>query len=297
MGGETPRAADSLNMATQSERLGFDSVWLVDHFLHEPYADEQAFGHTMPQEWRGRKIGFWECWTMASALAVATTKVEIGTLVSNTGYRNPALLARMADTVDELSQGRLIMGVGAGDFPSEYEMFGYPWENRVGKFEEALQIIGPMLKGQSVTFDGQFYRTKEAALRPHGPREQGPPILIGMLDGGPRMRRLVAQYADHWNCWLVGGRDYETCLQSVTEACEKHGRDPATLVKNAAIGIALPDQTPCPPTVKPLQGSPFEIAEKLAEFLSNDVDHVVIWLHPMTPSALDGLGEILSLLD
>ena len=109
----------------------------------------------------------------------------------------------MADTLDELSGGRFILGLGAGAVPSEYDAFGYDFERRVGRFEEALQIIRPLLRGESITFSGEFYRTDEAVLRPKGIRSEGPPILIGLLKGGPRMQRLVAQYADQWNCWLA----------------------------------------------------------------------------------------------
>ena len=109
----------------------------------------------------------------AGALARETRRVEIGTLVVNTGYRNPALLARMADTIDELSEGRLILGLGAGDFESEHVAFGYPWDRRVSRFEEALQIIRPLLRGEKVTFEGEFYTTREAENIPKGPRPEG----------------------------------------------------------------------------------------------------------------------------
>ncbi|MBS35173.1 MAG: hypothetical protein CMO26_04510 [Thiotrichales bacterium] len=297
MDGHTPRGEDVLAMARRAEDIGLDSVWLVDHFLHEPYVDEQAFGHQMPEDMKGHKVGFWECWTMAAAIAVATERVEIGTLVTNTGYRNPTLLARMIDTVDELSDGRLICGVGAGDFPSEYQMYGYDWGRRVGKFEEALQILTPMLRGESVSFDGEFYFANDAELRPRGPRSDGPPLLIGLLEGGPRMRRLVAQYADHWNCWLVGGRDYDSCYEVVVQACRKHGRDPATLVKNAAIGMWMPGRECTDPAINPMTGSAEELAEQLRSFLSKDIDHVVIRLDPMTLDGLHQLDDVLGLLD
>ncbi len=296
MGGVTPRGADVIALARQAEAIGLDSVWLVDHFLHEPYADEAQWGHPMAEEAKGVKVGFWECWTLAAAIAVTTGRVEIGTLVSNTGYRNPALLARMADTVDELSAGRLIMGLGAGDFPSEYQAFGYPWERRVGRFEEALQIIAPLMRGETVSFEGEFYRVAEAELRPKGGRPQGPPILIGLLEGGPRMRRLVAQYADHWSCWLAGGRVYEDCYRTMVQACEKHDRDPATLVKNATIAIRFPGHVPDDPSVTPFTGSVESLAAQLGTFLENDVDHVVVWLEPMSSAGLDSLGEVLARL-
>lgn len=300
MAGKTASGPEILELAKLSEDIGVDSVWLVDHFLFEPYVDEAEYGVEYPDEMKGKKVGFWECWTLASALAAITDRVEIGTLVANTGYRNPALHARMADTVDELSGGRLIFGIGAGDYRTEHDAFGYPWERRVGRFEEALQIICPLLKGESVTFGGEFYSTEEARLAPKGPRPDGPPILIGLLKGGPRMKRLVTQYADHWNCWLVEDsrpEAYRESYQSILEACEKHGRDPATLVKNAAVGVCFPGNALPVDDAVPFSGSNAEIAEQLSRFLDEDVDHLVIWLEPCTRDGIEQLSKVLEQLD
>ena len=168
MGGATASGADVLRFARRAEAIGFDSVWLVDHFCYFAAAELEALGASAPPELAGRVFGAWECMVTAGALARETRRVEIGTLVVNTGYRNPALLARMADTIDELSEGRLILGLGAGDFESEHVAFGYPWERRVGRFEEALQIIRPLLRGEKVTFEGEFYTAQEAENIPKG---------------------------------------------------------------------------------------------------------------------------------
>ncbi len=294
MAGETASGPDIIELGKTAEEVGLDSVWLVDHFAYEPYVDEAAWGHVYAEEWKGVVVGFWECWTLASALAAVTQRVEIGTLVTNTGYRSPSLLACMANSVDEVSGGRLVLGVGAGDFRSEHEAFGFPWDRRVGRFEEALQIIGPLLKGEHVTFSGEHYQTRNAVLAPKGPRAEGPPILIGLLEGGPRMRRLVAQYADHWNCWLVGGRRaYRDSYEPVMAACERHGRDPATLVKNAAIGIRLPGHGVDAADMNPWEGSPDELADRLGRFLEEDVDHVVVWLDPNTKAGIEALAGVL----
>jgi len=162
MGGETARGAEILALAKFGEALDFDSVWLVDHFLWN-VVDREHLDEVPPEGSEGLRFGYWECWTLASALAAATSRVEIGTLVTNTGYRNPALLARMAETVDEISGGRVILGIGAGAIAGEYEAFGYDFERRIGRFEEALQILRPMLRGEAVTFDGEFYRTQTAS--------------------------------------------------------------------------------------------------------------------------------------
>lgn len=300
MGGETARGTEILGLAKLGEALDFDSVWLVDHFLWN-VVDREHLDEVPPEGSEGLRFGYWECWTLASAVAAATSRVEIGTLVTNTGYRNPALLARMAETVDEISGGRVILGVGAGAIAGEYEAFGYDFERRIGRFEEALQIIRPMLRGEAVTFDGEFYRTRNAELLPKGPRSNGPPILIGILKGGPRMKRLAVQYADHWNCWLTWldsrVETYREAYREIVEACEKHGRDPATLQKNVAIAICFSGSKSDMPGALPLMGSNEEIAGELARYLEEDVDHIVIKLQPMTRETIEMLARILELLD
>lgn len=293
----TPRIADVLESARVAERSGLDSVWLVDHFLSEPYVDEADYWD-VPESWKGVTIGHWECWTLASALAAATEKIRIGTLVSNTGYRNPALLAQMMNTIDDLSGGRLVAGLGAGDYPAEHEKFGYSYERRVGRFEEALQIIRPLLRGETVAFEGEFYRVDGACLRPKGPSPEGPPILIGVLLGGPRMNRLVAQFADEWNCWIAGDSRidvYRKARAAVLRACEKHGRDPGTLGKHATIGVGLPGFEPEYPDEVCIQGSAGEIADALGRFLDEDVDHLSVSLRPFSPESIEIFAEIAKL--
>lgn len=280
-----------LQQARTAEQMGLDSIWLVDHFCYQPYIDYQFMGMDPPPALKGVKRGAWECFTMAAALAAATERVEIGTLVANTGYRNPALLARMADTIDEISSGRLVLGLGAGDMPSEHRAFGYTFERRIGRFEEALQIIAPMLKGQSVTFSGEHYQTEEAQLIPKGPRTEGPPILIGVLKGGPRMRRLVAQYADHWNCWLAYSdsrpENYHEVSQALDESCDKQGRDPATLLRHVTVGV-------CPqggdfPLAEaiPLKCSAEELAAHFVDYAKQGVEHISVFPYPNDTSTME----------
>jgi len=298
MGGDTPSGADVLTMARLAEDAGFDSVWLVDHFCYSAAAELEALGATPPADMLGKLYGAWECLITAAALARETSRVEIGTLVVNTGYRNPALLARMADTIDEFSAGRLILGLGAGDFISEHRAFGYPWERRIGRFEEALQIIRPLLRGETVTFDGEFYTTHEAQNLPRGPRTDGPPIMIGVLKGGPRMRRLVAQYADVWNCWLASGDShpaaYAPIRDTMFEACEKHGRDPATLEQNVTCRVCPPGGAAVSEDMNPLVGSADEIAATIGEFASQGVEHLGLWPHPNVAQSIDFLADVVA---
>ena len=170
-------------MARRAEEVGFDSFWLPDHLLFRfPQVHQQ---------------GAWDAWSLLAALAATTRTLEIGPLVACSSFRNPALIAKMADTIDEISGGRLILGLGAGWHEPEYAAFGFPYDHRVSRFEEALQIITALLRTGQVDFQGDYYSARDCELRPRGPRPEGPPILVG--GSGQRMLRLAARYADAWN--------------------------------------------------------------------------------------------------
>ena len=153
---------------------------------------------------------------MLAALAEATTRIELGTLVMCTAFRNPALLAKMADAVDEVSAGRLILGLGAGWHEPEFRAFGYPFDHLASRFEDALRIIAPLVRGDAVDYQGAYERAVDCVSLPRGPRPEGPPILIGA--SRPRMLRLTAELADAWNtCWLgraerAACRDLRSCM-------------------------------------------------------------------------------------
>jgi probable F420-dependent oxidoreductase len=222
-------------IAKKAEEVGFDALMAPDHliFRRSPPGDVPAVD--MPE---GKSRGIWEVWSVLSAVAEATRRVHLGTLVACTGFRNPALLAKMAETLDEISGGRLMLGLGAGWHQPEYEAFGYPFDHRVGRFEEALQIIVPLLRQGRVDFDGQYYRARACEILPRGPRPAGLPIFMGAQ--GPRMLRLIARYADSFDA------DYQTGPASVLErfarlekACQEVGRDPATIGRMAATRIAF----------------------------------------------------------
>src|SRR5579864_6370486 len=178
--GRTPTFGDLRDMAQVAEQVGLDSLWLADHLIYRvPGQDEGA-----P----------WEALTMLSALAAVTTRITLGTLVVCTSFRPPAMLAKMADAIDEISGGRFILGLGAGWHQPEYDAFGYPFDHLASRFDEAMQIIVPLLREGHVDFQGQYYQVHNCVLRPRGPTPRGPRILIGARR--PRMLRLVAQYAD-----------------------------------------------------------------------------------------------------
>ena len=290
-------------LAQHAEAIGLDSLWMVDHFQVDHVANARQAGREVTPEIEAQGVeGRWECWSMLSALAVATERMELGSLVTNTGYRNPALLAKIADTVDDISGGRLILGVGAGDFELEHHNYGYQWDHRIDRFEEALQIIRPLLRNRQVDFQGEYYEANGAALKPVGARESGAPILIGALGHGPRMLRLTMEYADQWNAWIGYERSTPEALKPILEridaACEKHGRDPATLERTVTVGVKLPGHAYPERTdnVEPIAGSPEEIAEKLHAFTELGVSHIQIFLVPPTIEGLDYIAPAIEML-
>ncbi len=288
MSGKTPGWSDITEMATLAEDMGFDSLWVVDHFL-------------VPYRYRGEdKVqGFWDSWTTLSALAATTNNVELGTLVTGTGFRNPALMAKIADTVDEISGGRVILGIGAGWNEYEYRAMGYPYDHRVSRFEEALQIIHGLLHEGYVDFDGKYYQARDCELRPRGPRPTSLPIMIG--SSGERMLGLTAKYADSWNRWLVYGRSHPDQIPEARErvdaACRANDRDPASLERTASVQIDLKGTKDPQEGKEALTGSPEEIAATIRAFAAEGISHLQIMLRPNTPDAIQQLAPILEDLD
>jgi len=300
MDGVTPSAAEVVRLGQLAEAVGFDTLWVADHFYFEPYTDFRVVGVEFPAEYAGVKGGAWECWSLVAALAWATERVHIGTLVSNTGYRNPALFARQVDTVDDLTGGRLILGLGAGDFVTEHQAFGFPFERRVSRFEESLAILLPLLRGATVSYRGEFHVADKAALLPKAARVAGPSIMIGTLAGGPRMARLVVEHADLWNCNIAFGDSsldaYAAAWAPIERACLKHQRDPATLDRHATVGVNLTESSYPVPGARPLAGSPASIADALQAFAAAGVDHVSVMPHPWTAAGIERFGAILAAL-
>lgn len=300
LAGETPTMAQVIAFARHAEVVGLDSVWLTDHLYWEAFADFRAVGIELPAEWEGVKGGQWECWTSAAVLAVSTERVQIGTLVCNTTFRNPALLARTADTVVELSGGRLILGLGAGDFTSEHRAYGFDFERHVGRFENALEIVLPLLAGERFSHRGEFHYVEDAALLPKSAHGR-PPVLIGTLRGLPRMSRLVAQHADMWNCMIAFGdcaiETYRNAWAPVRAACERFDRDPATLEQGATVAVNFTDGPySIMPTSTPFSGSIQQIADRFAEYAAHDAAHVSVIAHPWSEKGLDHLAEVLACL-
>jgi alkanesulfonate monooxygenase SsuD/methylene tetrahydromethanopterin reductase-like flavin-dependent oxidoreductase (luciferase family) len=204
-------------IARDVEALGVDTLWVSDHL--------QRIVPGRPP------IGFWECWTILTATAEATTRIEIGPLVVSTGFRNPGLLAKMAATLDEVSGGRLVLGLGSGVPATDdsWRLFGFDAERHVSRFEEAVEIVARVLRGPPVTFAGEVFRTEAAELLPPGPRGGAIPIWIGAR--GERTMRVAARWGDSLNVATAVSTPAEVAAMArlAAEACATVGRDPATL--------------------------------------------------------------------
>jgi alkanesulfonate monooxygenase SsuD/methylene tetrahydromethanopterin reductase-like flavin-dependent oxidoreductase (luciferase family) len=285
------RWPELLDMVRAIEDLGFDSAWLGEHLLYR---------------WRDRPArGPWEAWTTLSAIAAVTSRIEFGPLVACTNFHNPALLAKQAVTIDELSGGRFVLGLGAGWNEIEFRAFGFPFDHRIDRFEEAFTIIRTLLREGSIDFDGRWYQARHCELLPHGPRPHGPPLMIGSR--GPRMLRATMAHADSWNSWYTdienrpGGVPPLRAI--VDDACRDVGRDPADVERTVAVLVRLPGGTgrlqgsDLSAPITPLDGDPAILAQSLRAFVAEGIGHVQLVLDPITLDSIVALGPMLEELD
>ncbi len=279
--GGTPRFADMLAIVRTANDVGLDAAWFADHLILQLPPDNEV-------------RGVWECWTTMAGIAAATERIQVGALVACTGYRNAGLTAKMAESLDEISDGRFILGLGAGWHRPEYDMFGYPFDHRVDRFEEAIRIIHPLLRDGHADVDGTYFQARNAVNLPRGPRASGPPILVGTT--GPRMLRLTAHYADAWNTvWHKDAAAIPPLMAAVDEACREVGRAPETLVRTAGGNIAMPGYLGRRPD--PITGEPEAIAAALRGFRDAGIQHFVCGLDPCTPQSVEQFARVVELLD
>jgi alkanesulfonate monooxygenase SsuD/methylene tetrahydromethanopterin reductase-like flavin-dependent oxidoreductase (luciferase family) len=285
------RWPEQLDMIRAIEDLGFDSIWLGEHLLYR-WPDREARGP-------------WEAWTMLAAVAATTSRVEFGPLVACTNFHNPALLAKQASTIDEISGGRLVLGLGAGWNEPEFRAYGYPYDHRIDRFEEAFTIIRTLLREGAIDFDGRWYQVRDCELLPRGPRPGGPPLMIG--SNGPRMLRATVAHVQSWNSWFndtANRPDGVPELRAlVDDACRDVGRDPATLERTVAVMVRLAggagrlngtgrkDEAPA------LDGSPAEMADVLRAFATEGISHVQLVVDPITVESIRALEAVLRELD
>jgi alkanesulfonate monooxygenase SsuD/methylene tetrahydromethanopterin reductase-like flavin-dependent oxidoreductase (luciferase family) len=274
-----------LDLARRAESAGYDSIWVGDHLVYD-----------LPD---GSTRGPYEAWTTLAAIAAATERVEIGPLVASTGFHAPAMLAKQAATVDAISQGRLILGLGAGWNRGEFDAFGFPYDRRVSRFEEALAIIAPLLREGRTTFHGQFYDVDDCVLDPRPVREGGPPIMLG--SNSPRMLSIGLPVVDSWNVWWsIYDNSVEKFAQVKAEvdAVIPEGR---TVDATAAVLVTLPGGR------GRLMGetydasvttvTPDDLGQHIRGLAAAGAMHLQLVLDPIVAESIDTIGAVLADLD
>ncbi len=265
-------------MAQMAEEAGYASIWLGDHFLYRQKDED---------------LGPWECWSMLAALAAVTDRVLLGPLVSPTGFRNPAVLAKMASTVDEISGGRLILGLGSGWNEREFDAYGVPYDRRVSRFEEEFAIITDLVRTGRSSFSGEFFSQDDNVLIP--PARPDLPIMIGST--GPRMLEITAHEMDWWNEWYANFGNQPDKLTKLVEqldtALTAAGRDPADVVRSAALFVELPGsgERTQKKRITPISGDTSEITDRLLEF-SGLIDHIQLVVDPITIESIETLAPV-----
>ncbi|HET9851052.1 MAG TPA: LLM class flavin-dependent oxidoreductase [Candidatus Limnocylindrales bacterium] len=271
--GRAPTFAQTLDFSSRAETAGLDSIWVFDHLIFR-FPNE-------PDE------GLQEAWTTLSALASVVPRVELGTLVMCSSFRNAGLMAKMGQTLDDLSGGRLILGLGCGWHEPEYDAFGFPFDHLVGRFEEDLEVIRRLLDGEKVDLEGRWSRFAGAQLLP--PPARRTPILVAAK--GERMLRLTARWADAWNTAWFGGVD-DTVRQRMADldsACEDVGRPRGEIRRTVGIRVFEPGE----------RGEDARSTDADAEGLADIFDELeaagfadaIVWSIGKTPAALERIGE------
>ena len=278
-------------MARTAEDVGFDTLWLGDHLLYR-YGD-------------GSTRGPWEVWTMLSALAASTSRIRLGPLVAATAFHAPPMLAKLAATVDEISGGRLVLGLGAGWNATEFAAFGFPFDHRISRFEEAFTIVRTLLREGAIDFDGRFFQARDCELLPRPARPGGPPLMVGSV--GPRMLEITLPHVQLWNAWYKDSNNspegLEPVLRMLDEACRKVGREPAEVERTVAVLVRLPGGTgrvmgdTTQAEIPPVQGTPVEIARRLREYADLGVAEVQLVVDPITAESIQSLAPVLAELD
>ena len=254
-------------IARAAEDGGLDSLWVGDHLLYD-----------LPD---GTTRGPWECWSLLAGLAAITETVMLAPLVASTSFHAPAMLAKKAATVDEISGGRLMVGLGAGWNEREYSAFGFPFDHRASRFEEAFTIVRMLLRDGRADFDGQFHQVKDCVLDP--PARPGLPLMIG--SSGPRMLRITMPHVDAWNIWY---EDYDNDpglladrISVVDEAARAAGRRPDEIAKTAALLVNLEGEPSRRDSRNGIVGADSMI-EALVSMEQAGIDHVQLVLDPIT---------------
>lgn len=285
--GEPNRWSEIRAQALLAEEIGFDTVWVPDELLWQP------------KDWPGPR-GWWECVAMLGAVAASTSRIRIGSWVLSNLHRKPALTAKIAATVDEISGGRFILGLGAGHAGRQGEAFGYPPDPVYGPFEEGFTIIRSLIRDGEVNFAGRHHTVVDCLQRPRGPQAERLPIMVG--GRGPRMLQLIARHADIWS-WYADERsdltEFRPLLAALDEACAAVGRDPGSIGRSAGVIVEFDGAFDAEGKGLgvPIRGSAPAMAEQLAAFASAGMTQVEVMAGPAARASIDAMAPVLEALD
>jgi probable F420-dependent oxidoreductase len=268
-------------MARAAEAAGFDSIWVGDHLLYRDDGEPER--------------GPWEAWTLLAALASATERVRLGPLVACVAFHPPGLIAKMAATIDEVSAGRLVLGLGAGWNEAEFEAFGIPFDRRVLRFAESFAIVRGLLAGERVTLAGRHSSAHDAVLLPRPARPV--PLMIG--SNGPRMLALTLPYVDAWNTWYDWygntAEGFARLNERVSAAARDAGRDPGEVERSACVLVGLGGfERRAVDGATPLSGTPDRISAGVRELAGAGADEVILVVDPITERSVRELAEVVA---
>jgi len=280
----TPRWPEIRDLALRAEAIGFDTLWTPDELLWR--TDDSP-----PQ-------GFWEGVSMAGAVAAVTSTIKVGTGVLSALHHNPGIIAKAAETLDEISGGRFVFGLGAGhEWPGQAHAFGLPEDHIFARFDDALQIIVPLLRNGQADFEGRWHAARDLTQVPAGPRPGRIPLMIG--GNGPRGQRYAARYADIWSCYPEERShidEFAPRLASLDAICVEVGRDPTTLGRSAAVSVR-PLQLERDPSGARIAGPAQDIADAIRSFREAGYSQLEVMMSPVTADAMDAMVPVLELLD
>jgi alkanesulfonate monooxygenase SsuD/methylene tetrahydromethanopterin reductase-like flavin-dependent oxidoreductase (luciferase family) len=270
-------------MALRAEALGFDSVWIEDELIWESRT--------------GTPLGFWDGVSMTAAVAAVTSRIKVGSWVLSTLHRNPGIIAKTAETLDEISNSRFVFGLGAGHVaPGQPRAFGLPEDRIFSRYAEALEIIVPLLRDGRANFEGTFHVARDLPQTPQGPRPNRIPLMLAAQ--GPKSMRLAAQYADIWSCFAEMRSDmleFGPRIAAFEAACADVGRDPTTIGRSAALDLHSLEPN-ADPNGAWIGGSVDAMADQLRTFRDGGYTHVVLLPTPSTIEAVDAFAPVLEIV-
>lgn len=279
-----------IRMAQTAEAVGFDSLWLGDHLLYD-----LAIGPRGP----------WEVWTSLAALSASTERVLLGPLVASVGFHEPTMLAKQAATVDAISGGRLVVGLGAGWNEREYRAYGFPYDNRVSRFEEAFTIIRTLLAEGEIDFAGRYHHAERCVLHPRPTSPGGPPLMVGSTR--PRMLSITLPHVAAWNVWWSDYGNtpagFAELKSSVDAQALQFGRAPGSVAATCAVlvrldgGVGRQMGAYGGVPVESVRGSAAEIADQLRAFAAAGADHVQLVVDPITRQSIEWFEPVFAALD